>query len=162
MTPFLPAAIPEWGVDRAIATSFKLWKSGNAGLRKMFPGPTSKDALAQIGKAVREQVDRDKVFINDKYQVNVRSMENMTHLSIKRLDKQPIHDWRELQEIKNQLVGPEHEGVELYPAESRLVDSANQFHIWVVKDKSYRFPFGFQGGRFVVSESIGDAVQRPR
>ena len=28
--------------------------------------------------------------------------------------------------IKNLIVGPEHEGFEIYPAESRLVDTANQ------------------------------------
>jgi hypothetical protein len=37
-----------------------------------------------------------------------------------------VHDWRDLQRIKNQLVGPECEAVELYPAESRKVDTANQ------------------------------------
>src|SRR5580765_7368659 len=28
------------------------------------------------------------------------------HLSIKRIDKEPIMDWRDLQDIKNKLVGP--------------------------------------------------------
>jgi len=37
-----------------------------------------------------------------------------------------------MQEIKNQICGCEAEGVELYPAESRLVDQANQYHIWVL------------------------------
>ena len=52
------------------------------------------------------------------------------HLSIKRADRQPCRDWRDFQRIKNQLAGPEWEAVELYPAESRLVDMANQFHLW--------------------------------
>lgn len=41
------------------------------------------------------------------------------------------HDWREFQRIKNEVVGPEREAVELYPAESRLVDTANEYHLWV-------------------------------
>ena len=84
----------------------------------------------------------------------------MIHLSIKRNDRQPIHDWRDLQRIKNELVGPEFEAVELYPAESRMVDGANQFHLWVIIDPAVRFPFGF--AERLVSENPGEgAVQRP-
>ena len=54
-----------------------------------------------------------------------------------------IHDWRDFQRIKNELIGEEYEGVELYPAESRRVDTANQYHIWVAKNIEFRFPFGF-------------------
>lgn len=53
-----------------------------------------------------------------------------TYLSIKRLDREPINDWRAMQKIKNSIVGPEWEAVEIYPAESRLVDTANQYHLW--------------------------------
>jgi hypothetical protein len=76
----------------------------------------------------------DIVWLNDKYQVNVREdkKSGMTWLSIKRLDKESIHDWRDLQTIKNMLTHPEREAIELYPAESRLVDSSNQYHLWVL------------------------------
>ena len=53
-----------------------------------------------------------------------------TYLSIKRRDKKAIHDWRHFQQIKNQLVGEEVEAIEIYPAESRLHDHANQFHLF--------------------------------
>lgn len=83
------------------------------------------------------QVAQDDVYLNDEYQVNVNrnykwgaDME-VWHLSIKRLDKEAVHDWRDLQAIKNMIVGEEYEAVELYPSESRLVDSANQYHLWV-------------------------------
>lgn len=108
-----------------------------------------------------------EVWINDLYQV-VSEMDtgrngwpDMIHLSIKRRDRKPIHDWRELQEIKNQLVGFENEGVELYPAESRLVDVANQFHLYVLMDGKNRFPFGFSE-RLVGDIPIGKSKQRPR
>lgn len=52
------------------------------------------------------------------------------HLSIRRQDRQPCRDWRDFQRIKNQLAGPEWEAVELYPAESRKVDGANQYHLF--------------------------------
>ena len=104
------------------------------------------DSIAQLAD--------DCVFLNDVYQVNVRCFApgEFIHLSIKRIDKKPIHDWRDLQAIKNELVGSENEAVELYPAESRLVDSANQYHLWVAADPNFRFPFGFDGPRVVSDE----------
>jgi hypothetical protein len=107
------------------------------------------------------------VWVNSLYQVNVRvepsiheGWPRMIHLSIKLRTKQPIHDWRDLQRIKNELVGPENEGLELYPAESRLVDSANQYHMYVFEDPTFRINFGFKG-RFVLGINAGGAVQRP-
>ena len=86
---------------------------------------------------------------------------DMWHLSIKRTDQKALRDWRHLQRIKNELVGPECEGVELYPAESRVVDTANQFHLWVVNDPEFRFPIGFQlGAKIGDNDPISGAVQR--
>lgn len=85
----------------------------------------------------------------------------LVHLSIKRIDQAPVHDWRDLQRIKDELIGPECEAVELYPANSRLlVDTSNQFHLWCSRDASFRFPFGF-GDRLVTDDS-GSHVQRVR
>ena len=113
---------------------------------------------------VREQ----EVWMNDIYQVNVRrgrdhvggpNFHTVVALSIKRIDKQPITDWRDKQEIKNQLVGPECEGIELYPAESRVVDTANQYWVWCIDDPTFRFRYGFEIG-LKSTESGGGAVQR--
>lgn len=71
-------------------------------------------------------------------------------LSIRRHDNKPIDPpWRDKQAIKNQLVDPECEGVEIYPAESRLIDERNQYHLWVIADHSFRFTdaFGWKGAR---------------
>lgn len=78
----------------------------------------------------------DHLFRNSRYQVSMwfgesESMGRYVHLSIKDHDKSVRHDWRDMQRIKNELVGPEYEGIELYPAESRLVDTANQYHLFV-------------------------------
>jgi len=113
----------------------------------------------------------------DDYQVQVRWGESsaevagtvgeggfpeMVWLSIKRIDKAALHDWRHLQEIKNMIVGPEHEAVELYPAESRLTDTANQYHLWVLRSPTLRFPFGFDQ-RVIQNEAVvGNSRQRPR
>lgn len=46
--------------------------------------------------------------------------------------------------MKNLIVGPEHEGFEVYPAEFRLVDTASQYHLWVFIDPKVRLPVGFR------------------
>lgn len=98
-----------------------------------------------------------KCFVNDNYMVDVRmedgTMDGLVWLSIKRKDKNWMRDWRELQRIKNAICGEEREGCELYPAESRLVDSSNQFHIFVLPKGDY-FPFGYKN-RFVVEGHKG-------
>jgi hypothetical protein len=107
-------------------------------------------------------------FVNSRYEVGVWTGHDATlgeyvHLSIKDLGRSARHDWRDFQRIKNALVGPEFEGIELYPAESRLVDTANQFHLFVFR--TWRVPVGFQS-RLVAdadapSAFAPKAVQRP-
>ena len=105
----------------------------------------------------------DTVFLNSRYQVNCLEVDApepfgaMLHLSIKRRDKRPIHDWRDLQRIKNELCGTERQAVEIYPPESLLVDSANQYHLWVFD--TFRLPFGFHG-RLVSERSWHGSRQR--
>lgn len=90
-----------------------------------------------------------KIFENNIYQVNVHydaEVENFPAyhwLSVKRLDKSVIVSWRDMQRIKNELVGDENEAVQLFPAESRLIDETNQYHFFVFADPEERFPFGY-------------------
>ena len=72
------------------------------------------------------------------------------HLTIRNQDGSTRHDWPEFQRIKNELVGEEAEGVEIYPAESRLVDTIHHYHLWVFRE--YRFPLGMTE-REVTSEA---------
>lgn len=84
-------------------------------------------------------------WVNDLYYVRMIEMGPFTVLTIKpHRDGPPeaLHDWRNFQRMKNQLCGPESEAIELYPAESRLVDTANQFYL-VVLPEGIRLPFGF-------------------
>jgi hypothetical protein len=60
--------------------------------------------------------------------------EGITHVTVQRLDGTPARDWRHLQQIKNEVVGPEREAVELYPAQSRVVDMTNTTHLWVMAE----------------------------
>ena len=99
---------------------------------------------------------------NDTYVVFRRVIEGkediepMIHLSIRRQDRAPARDWRDFQRIKNQLAGPEYEGVELYPAESRKVDTANQYHLWCFP---FTLGFGLGDERMVTDSDSTLSVQ---
>jgi hypothetical protein len=108
-----------------------------------FKGSREED----IEKEVQREL-RGRVFVNSLYQVAMYDdAPEVIWLSIKRRDKAPAKDWRHFQRIKNELVGAENEAIEIYPAESRLVDTANQYHLWVFKDPTFRIPMGFNNGR---------------
>lgn len=146
LEPFHPAVVPEEVLDaRSFAARYGL----------------SEDvASAQIDR-LRAQA----IYMNNLYQVNVEVVNapfgeetgDVFWLSIKRRDRSPVHDWRELQQIKNMIVGEEHEAFEVYPAESRLVDTANQYHLWVFKDAAVRLPVGYRK-REVMSDAEAAAV----
>lgn len=167
-----PTAADEWQAwasalaHRLTNSAIALDRHENA-LATMGPFQTAKlpdeafDPLALAAhfgitvEAARVQAARlrgQAVFMNEHYQVNVERIPvpfgphtgDVVWLSIKRRDRESIHDWRDLQAIKNALVGEEHEGFELYPAESRLVDTANKFHLWVFADPKVRLPVGFR------------------
>jgi hypothetical protein len=72
---------------------------------------------------------------------NIVFRPDLIELSIRTLDRSARHDWRHFQRIKNELVSPEAEFVEIYPNENRLVDTANQYYLFGVED--WRVPFGF-------------------
>jgi hypothetical protein len=67
---------------------------------------------------------------------------HMIWLSIKTKERDAIKDWRDLMRIKNELAGTACEAVELYPNEGRLIDTSNQFHLWVFPP-GLCFPFGY-------------------
>jgi len=144
--------------------------------RAVIPIPTLKEIMERFSlnktqakkmqKTMREHFGSEHLtqWLNDAYSVGRYDDGDIIHLSIKRIDKEPIHDWRDLQEIKNLLVGKENEAVELYPAESRRVDMANQYHLWCFADPETQVPFGFNDGRVVVDHDPSDksgAKQRP-
>ena len=120
---------------------------------------------------VIEEVYKGELFLSEcgTYQVSVnRNTPNgfdteMTCLSIKRVDKEPLQDWRVLQEIKNAIMGNECEAIELFPAESRLVDTANQRWLWCFDDPRVRVPVGFTD-RAVQNDAapMEGVKQRPR
>jgi hypothetical protein len=85
----------------------------------------------------------EKCYVNSRYQVLIRPLnDDFIHLSIKRIDQAPIRSWRDLQRIKNELVGVDCEAIEIFPADSRLTDESNQYHLYACTDPAWRVPFG--------------------
>ncbi|EFH85658.1 DUF7694 domain-containing protein [Ktedonobacter racemifer] len=83
-----------------------------------------------------EQDPRDpesEIYLNSRYQVHLRRLKandggpDLIHLSFRRLDREIFVPYRDKMRIKDELVGPECEGVELFPARSREVDTANHY-----------------------------------
>jgi hypothetical protein len=112
--------------------------------------PTLQERLHYVEIAL-QRITCHNVWENDTYRVEMAMNGDFIHLDISRHDARPMINWSEFQQIKNELVGPEHEAVQLFPHEGRLVDTANQYHLWVHKDPNYRFPMGFKE-RFVLEQ----------
>jgi hypothetical protein len=51
--------------------------------------------------------------------------------------------WAEKQRIKNEVFGSDACAIEVYPDESKLVDAANMYHIWILP-KGFQLPFGLK------------------
>lgn len=83
-------------------------------------------------------------------------------LSIKRNDRQAECDWRILQRIKNDIMGEDREAVQLFPSMQRVLDTANQYFLFVAP-KNYIIGIG-QPEQEVSDENYAQkvgAVQRP-
>lgn len=123
-----------------------------------YYGSTRDEAI----KAMSDYDAECRYWRNDLYQVQERRFFNksfqteMAHLNIRRIDGAAIFDWRHRQLIKNQLIGEECEGFEVYPAESRLSDTSNKYHLWVFTDPAIRLPVKVNGDdrRDVIEEEI--------
>jgi hypothetical protein len=126
--------------------------------RHYFSGniPSADEKLAFIERSVR-LLNPLRVFQNNLYHVEIADSRDIApgfiHLAISRRDGGTCNEWADLQQIKNEIVGPEHEAMELFPAESRLVNASNEYHLWVHSDPGFRFPIGWSQ-RVVFSEPV--------
>ena len=58
------------------------------------------------------------------------------HLRISRIDGKPIHNFMDMQEIKNDLWGEVTAAVEVYPAQKDFKDGSNTYHLWTWEEIS--------------------------
>lgn len=104
---------------------------------------------------------------NDVYYASVERVDSgffvgggpFVRIGISSNDETARHDWRDFQRIKNDIVGDEWEAVELYPAESRLLDPSNRFYLWCVPNGVLQL--GMFSGRRVDNVKAAIAPQRP-
>lgn len=152
-----PFGWSEWEEATAIPPTYETVESM---VERFAPQGYTREDIERMFK----DAERDVLFRNNVYQVAVRRygpgghfevmtltgspypVGSMIHLSIKRIDRAKVGTERfaHFQRIKDDLVGADHEAVELYPAAERLTDLANQYHLWVLPSPLMRFPFGFK------------------
>lgn len=127
--------------------------------QKLFNGrvPTWQEKLSWVEERVRESANWI-TYRNNLYKVVIEMTSPLIHACIRRHDGKPCANWNHLQQIKSELIGPEHEAVELFPAESRLINTTNEYHLWAHPTSGYRFPFGFSWDRFVMETPISEQV----
>tara|TARA_X000001382_G_C3133071_1_gene167045 strand:- start:201 stop:698 length:498 start_codon:yes stop_codon:yes gene_type:complete len=120
--------------------------------------------MGQI-KALLTETLNEEVWANDLYECAVRRVsdaqlkDDVIHLSIKNYDRNTEIPWQHKQWIKNEVLGEEYEGLELFPAESRMVNTANQYHIWCLP-KGVTIPIGWFEGRVVSNQQpFGEGKQ---
>lgn len=95
---------------------------------RTFPkGTVGQTWLAQIGEART----------NGFYVAMVRYLDGgpagRIHLAIRTAsNREP--PWRDLQRIKNELFGPERFAVQVCPPQSRLIDEADMYHLWIMAE----------------------------
>jgi hypothetical protein len=107
----------------------------------------------------REDGSLKERYESDTYYVEaIRHRGNVRQIMIRRKDFGALLDWRDKQAIKNQIAGPESEAIELFPAESRVVDNQNWSHLWL-QPGGAKFPYGFDKGERM-NDSTG-RTQRP-
>lgn len=100
-----------------------------------------------------------EAWYNDLYQASVTYYDDRLgpdgplYISFKRHDRSAVRDWRHFQQVKNDITGLEREAVELFPAESRLMDTSNQYHLFVLPTGE-RFPFGVPDGAVTDDEQV--------
>lgn len=125
------------------------WR-GDADLRPNAP-EEALPAWTPFEAAGRSPASGADLFVNSRYLVSVfRERVNwwglarvtVVRLGIENFDHSARHDWRDFQRIKNELVHPEAEAFEVYPAESRLLDPSNYFLLWVFPKGMRRLPVG--------------------
>jgi hypothetical protein len=138
-----------------------MWES----LRRLDNAPGFEHNPQQV--QMREKLglpQNDEVWANVDYQVTVKYLvpispgapegrEGMMHLSIHRNDRAPIGDWRVMQQIKNEVAGTDREAVEIYPAERYLIDTSNEYHLWVLPVGA-GLPFGFKEGAVTSDQQV--------
>jgi hypothetical protein len=64
------------------------------------------------------------------YEMVLNKIDKYTHLRIHRVDDAPVHDFMDLYEIKNRILGEDVIAVEAYPKKSDFKNGSHTYHLW--------------------------------
>ena len=144
----------------AINNIYKIYKEMWKMDKSLSTKPTKRQAKRQFKETCKEIF-----YANELYQATVdyshwdaKSREGYIYISLKNHKRTTNVSWQHKQWIKNDICGVEAEGVELFPAENRMVNSANQYHIWVLTENR-KIPCGWHEGRLVTDNTVEGAKQ---
>jgi hypothetical protein len=104
---------------------------------QLFKQPAGRLEPCDLTKAQFIPKGMTRAFRNNRYVVMIFDNEMTTggkaiRVMVQKHDDTPItFHWREMQNIKNEIFGPEETAVEYYPAQSNLLDDHNIYWMWV-------------------------------
>lgn len=133
---------------------FKLREVSPALLRRlaalpMAPWEVQDARMVAMKRCQLSPIERwdPRCYLNNRYVVQVSyattTIGEVTHLWIRTLVGDMPRSWRDLQTIKEQIVGPHRVAVEVFPAIGELVDQADMAHLWVYPEDTV-LPFGLR------------------
>jgi len=113
-------------------------KGQKSAARKLLKKPKGK--LLPIDLSTRNTPHwMTRAFSNNRYVVMIDDNAKMTgditaiKAMVQRHDDKPIpNHWREMQAIKNELLGEQEVGIEFYPATTKLEDHHNIYWLWLL------------------------------
>ncbi len=65
-----------------------------------------------------------------KYDILFDEVKGFKHLRIRRIDDAPIHNYMDMQQIKNDLLGKDVIAIEVYPKSDDFKNGSNTYHLW--------------------------------
>jgi len=68
--------------------------------------------------------------VDNLYKVYIAQTGKYKHLRIRRIDDLPVSSFSDMQNIKNQFLGPETEAIQVYPKVSNYINNSNTYHLF--------------------------------
>lgn len=105
-----------------------------------YPTPAEKGMKSDgwLSYIEKVYVDEDKLYCIMSRELDTKEFGRVIHVCMRNAFGCDI-PWREKQRIKNEIFGEEYGAIEVFPEESKLVDAANMYHIWILKEHHLSF-----------------------
>lgn len=108
--------------------------------------PTTLTTLQTRGEGPKPE----RIFKNNRYVVQIWGWNTgwgkCDRVLIRRADASAVHNWHELQRIKNEIWSEDHTALEVYPKQNNLIDDRNIYWLWVFPPE-FQCPIEIQLGR---------------